>query len=566
MNLSAVFHRPLSEYAHAIDDNTYVFRLRTARDDLKSVRFFYADRADMSPELTFQSLPMPKGRSDRLYDWYEITLHTPYLRVAYYFGLDDGKQVKYYIGDCFEDSDDQERSDYFQLPFNLRADRLEIPDWVHDAVVYNIFPDSFADGKRHMSDQIGTADWLGNECRSLHGGTVNGIRENLDYIRELGCNCIYLNPIFAASSYHKYDTLDYFHVDPTRGTDEDFRLLVQEAHALGMRVIIDGVFNHLCWRHPFFQDVLEKGKESEYYDWFYELPEQPSYPGLGGEADYLCFAYVPEMPKTNTANSAVRDYFCRVGAHWVRDYDVDGWRLDVANEVDDAFLRAFRDAVKREKPDALVIGEVWENAFHYFNGNKLDSAMNYDFRRFCKQFMAERRIDAEEFDLRVSDLIMRCKKQGLPAQLNLLDSHDVSRFLTVCSGDRDRMELAVVFQMSFVGMPSIFYGDEKGLMGLSEPEYRQAMDFDRKDALEAVYRRLIRLRQEQPALRYGEFRTVKAEGSLYCYERTLDGQIVQITMNAGAEAIPVKAAGKLLLQKRYAHGLLEENGYLIERL
>ena len=438
MNLSAVFHRPLSEYAHAVDENTYVFRLRTARDDLESVRFFFADRADMSPKLTFQSLPMPKVRSDKLYDWYEVELETPFLRIAYYFGLDDGKRVKYYIGDCFEDSDDQERSDYFQLPFNLRADRLEIPDWVHDAVVYNIFSDSFADGKRHMSDQSATADWLGSECHSLHGGTINGIRENLDYIRELGCNCIYLNPIFAASSYHKYDTLDYFHVDPTRGTDEDFRLLVQEAHDMGIRVIIDGVFNHICWRHPFFQDVLEKGKASAYYDWFYELPERPSYPGLGGEADYLCFAYVPEMPKTNTANPAVRDYFCQIGAHWVRDYDVDGWRLDVANEVDDAFLRAFRDAVKREKPDAMVIGEVWENAFHYFNGNMLDSAMNYDFRRFCKQFMAERRIDAGEFDLRVSDLIMRCKKQALPAQLNLLDSHDVSRFLTVCNGDRDR--------------------------------------------------------------------------------------------------------------------------------
>lgn len=566
MNLSAVFHRPLSEYAHAVDENTYVFRLHTARDDLESVRFFFADRADMSPKLSFQSLPMPKIRSDKLYDWYEITLHTPYLRIAYYFRLDDGAQVKYYIGDCFEGSDDQERSDYFQLPFNLRADRLEIPEWVQDAVVYNIFPDSFADGKRRMSDQSATADWLGNECRSLHGGTVNGIRENLDYIREFGCNCIYLNPIFAASSYHKYDTLDYFHVDPTRGTDEDFCLLVQEAHALGMRVLIDGVFNHICWRHPFFQDVLDKGKASPYYDWLYKLPEQPIYPGLGGEPDYLCFAYVPEMPKTNTANPAVQDYFCRVGAHWVRDYDVDGWRLDVANEVDDAFLRAFRDAVKREKPDALVIGEVWENAFHYFNGNMLDSAMNYDFRRFCKQFMAERCIDAGEFDLRVSDLIMRCKKQALPAQLNLLDSHDVSRFLTVCNGDRDRMELAVVFQMSFVGMPSIFYGDEKGLMGLSEPEYRQAMDFDKTDVLENVYRRLIRLRQEQPALRRGEFRTVEVEGSLYCYERTLDGQTVRITMNAGAGALPVKAAGKPLLQKSYEHGLLGENGYLIERL
>ena len=566
MNLSAVFHRPLSEYAHAVDENTYVFRLRTARDDLKSVRFFYADRADMSPKLTFQSLPMPKVRSDKLYDWYEIELHTPFLRIAYYFWLNDGTQVKYFIGDCFEDTDDQERSDYFQLPFNLRADRLEIPEWVQDAVVYNIFPDSFADGKRSMTDQSTTADWLGNECRSLHGGTVNGIRENLDYIRELGCNCIYLNPLFAASSYHKYDTLDYFHVDPTRGTDEDFRLLVQEAHAMGIRVLIDGVFNHLCWRHPFFQDVLEKGKASPYYDWFYKLSEQPRYPGFGGKPDYLCFAYVPEMPKTNTANPAVRDYFCKVGAHWIREFDADGWRLDVANEVDDAFLRAFRDAVKREKPDALVIGEVWENAFHYFNGNMLDSAMNYDFRRFCGQFIARREIDAAEFDLRVSSLIMRCKKQALPAQLNLLDSHDVSRFLTVCGGDRDRMELAVVFQMSFVGMPSIFYGDEKGLMGQSEPEYRQAMDFAKSDVLEEVYRRLIRLRQERPALRCGEFRTIKAEGGLYCYERSYESQTLRVTLNAGTEAFAISTSGKLLLQKRYEHGLLGENGYLIERL
>lgn len=566
MKLSAVFHRPLSEFAHAVDENTYVFRLRTARDDLKSVRFFYADRADMSPKLTFQSVSMPKVRRDRLYDWYEITLHTPFLRIAYYFGMDDGEQVKYYIGDCFEDTADQERSDYFQLPFNLRADRLEIPGWVKDAVVYNIFPDSFADRKRRLSDQSMTAYWRGNECRSLHGGTINGIRENLDYIRDLGFNCLYLNPIFAASSYHKYDTLDYFHIDPTRGTDEDFRVLVREAHALGMRVILDGVFNHLCWRHPFFQDVLEKGKASQYYDWFYELPEHPRYPSAGGEADYLCFAYVPEMPKTNTANPAVRDYFCRVGAHWIREYDVDGWRLDVANEVDDAFLRAFRDTVKREKPDALVIGEVWENAFHYFNGNLLDSAMNYDFRRFCGQFMARREIDAAEFDLRVSSLLMRCKKQGLAAQLNLLDSHDVSRFLTVCGGDRDRMELAVVFQMSFVGMPSVFYGDEKGLMGLSEPEYRQAMDFDRKDALEDVYRRLICLRRDQPALRYGEYRTIEAKGRLYCYERCYGGQTIRITLNAGSNPVCIVAAGKPLLQKNCEHGLLEENGYLIERL
>ena len=453
----------MSEYAHAVDENTYVFRLRAKREDIKRCVFHYADRAVMEPVLTFSAADMSLVRRDKIYDWFEITVCLSYQRVAYFFELDGGDETVYYLGDCFEHDWEQNRSDYFQLPFNLRADRVTIPDWVHDAVVYNIFPDSFASGKHTISRKSAHSVYDGQPIGSLLGGTINGIRENLDYIRNLGCNCIYLNPVFAANSYHKYDILDYMRIDPLRGTDEEFRSLVNEAHAMGLRVIIDGVFNHISFQHPFFRDVLEKGRESAYYDWFYDLPEHPKYPANGEAADYLCFAYVPEMPKTNTANPELRDYFCEVGAYWVREFDVDGWRLDVANEVDDSFLRAFHTAVKREKPDALVIGEVWENALHYFNGCMLDSAMNYDFRRFCDQFMAKRSIDAAEFDTRVSSLIMRCQKQGLPAQLNLLDSHDVSRFLTVCGGDRGRMELAVLFQMTFPGMPSIFYGDEKGL-------------------------------------------------------------------------------------------------------
>ena len=563
MELAAIFHRPMSEYAHAVDENTYVFRLRAKREDLSRCVFHYADRAVMEPVLTFSGTDMPLVRRDKLYDWFEVTVHLDYPRVAYFFELDDGRETLYYLGDCFEKDWEQNRSDYFQLPFNLRADRVTIPDWVHDAVVYNIFPDSFASGRRQLSCQSARTVYDGQTVESLLGGTVNGIRENLDYIRGLGCNCIYLNPVFAANSYHKYDILDYMRIDPLRGTDEDFRALVKEAHSMGLRVIIDGVFNHISWQHPFFRDVLEKGRGSVYYDWFYDLPEQPKYPAPGEAAEYLCFAYVPEMPKTNTANPALRDYFCRVGAYWVREFDVDGWRLDVANEVDDGFLRAFHNAVKREKPDALVIGEVWENALHYFNGCMIDSAMNYDFRRFCDQFIAERRIDAAEFDTRVSTLIMRCQQQGLPAQLNLLDSHDVSRFLTLCGGDEDRMALAVLFQMTFPGMPSIFYGDEKGLTGKSEPEYRRPMEFEREDAIEDVYRQLIALRHSHVALRRGTFRTLLAEKGVYGYALDHEAERITVYLNAGGEESKIPVQGTVLMQKNHRDGVLGENGYVI---
>lgn len=567
MNLAAVFHRPMSEYAFAMDENTYVFRLRAQRGDLKRCALHYADRAAMTPELNFQCVEMPLWRSDKLYDWFEVTLKCPFERIAYHFELDDGSETCHYAGDCFEkDPSMIQRSEHFQLPYNHRADRLSVPEWTEDAIVYNIFPDSFADGRRSLSCRAGEADFQGETCLSRLGGTLNGVRENLDYMRELGFNCLYLNPIFAASSYHKYDTLDYFRIDPARGTEDDFRALVKEAHRLGLRVLIDGVFNHIGWRHPFFQDVLKRGKASPYWSWFYDLPEQPRYPDAGEMPEYACFSYVPQMPKTDTSCPEMRDYFCKVGAYWVREFDVDGWRLDVANEMDDGFLRAFREAVKREKPDALVIGEVWENAAHFVNHGMMDGAMNYDFRRFCRQFFAEGSIDAAEFDLRLSSLLTRYPRQMLSAQLNLLDSHDVSRFLTLCGGDRARMEQAVLFQMAFPGMPCVFYGDEKGLEGASENEYRRPMDFGRADGLEEAYRRMIALRKEHPALRHGDFQTLLARERLFVCRRSAAEESLLLCWNAGGEALPVPGLPKdalPLLQKGWKGGLLEGRGYAV---
>lgn len=529
----------MSEYAFALDDTHYIFRLRTGKGEAESVRFYYADRAVMTPKLQFAPRPMEKFRTDRYFDWYEIRLETRFERIAYYFELQNGVETLFYYGDCYEMAGTPTRADYFQLPFNHRADRFAAPAWTRDAVVYNIFPDSFAAGKRLAP----------NGAPPCRGGTVRGVTENLDYIASLGFNCIYLNPIFAARSYHRYDTLDYYRIDPHMGAEDDLRDLVRRAHALGIRVILDGVFNHVSSDHPFFRDVLEKGRASRYYSCFYALPETPRLPAAGELPGYTCFSYVADMPKTNTADPFLRQYFCDVGANWVRKFDVDGWRLDVANELDDGFLRAFRASVKAAKSDALIVGEVWENAAHYLGGDMLDSAMNYDFRRYCRRFFAEQTVDAETFDTNVSTLLLRYNENALFAQLNLLDSHDVSRFLSLCGGKTERMELAVLLQMTFPGMPCVFYGDEKGLCGESEPEYRRPMAWDASSPLEEVYRRMIALRKTHPALRYGSFHTELACGGVYRYSRVWNGTKITVAMNLGAEPVKAEKRGTLLLKK-----------------
>lgn len=566
MQYSAIFHRPMSEYAFPLEEGSFVFRLRAARGDLQRVTFFYADRADMASELTFFPLGMPLIRSDLLYDWYEVTLETEWQRIAYYFLLDDGETQCRYAGECFEKMETHiERSEYFQYPFNHRSDLAAVPDWVHEAVVYNVFPDSFADEKAGISQRERRETYGGFPSVSTYGGTLRGIRENLDYIKGMGFNCLYLNPVFAAGAYHKYDVIDYLHIDPCFGTDEDFKMLVQAAHERGIRVIVDGVFNHVSWHHFSFQDVLKNGKQSPYYDWFYDLPDPLVLPKENETPAYTCFAYVANMPKTNTACPALREYFCEVGRHWIREYDVDGWRLDVANEVDDGFLRAFRQAVKQEKRDAVIIGEIWENSAHYMAGDMVDGAMNYDFRRFCTQFFAEGILTAPEFDLRLSSLLMRYKKQMLPAQLNLLDGHDTCRFLSLCGGNLEKMELAILFQMTFIGMPCVFYGDEKGMTGWTEPEYRRPMPWNLDSPLMEIYGRLIALRKKHPALTRGSFETMAAKGMMLHYARSYQEERIEIIVNPGDTPVSCGISEGILLKKSFTCGLLMPKGYVIAR-
>lgn len=569
MNKKAVLHIPMSQYAFALDEKRMVFRIRTARGDLDTCRLYYGDRSCRQTPVLFDSLPMEAAARDELFDYYEAELVSPYRRLCYYFELTAGEERVLYYGDFFTDHCVEDRSEYYQFPYMHRADLVSPPGWVQDAVIYNVFPDSFATGEGYISGQESQKEFRGKTVRGKRGGTLRGITENLGYLEELGINTLYMNPIFAAGEYHKYDLIDYFHVDPCFGTDADFRELVDACHGKGMRVIIDGVFNHCGWQWDKFEDVVDKGQASPYKDWFYRLefpverPEDPqAYPG------YECFGYERLMPKLATDRDETAEYFCGVCRYWLEEFRIDGWRLDVASEVNDDFWRRFYRTAKSVNPEAVLIGEVWESAGHWLDGKLFDSTMNYDFRKHCRRFFASGSIDAAAFDGRVTHMRMRYRRQSVFAQLNLLDSHDVSRFLSLCGGDREAYELAVLFLMTFPGMPCLFYGDELGAEGVREDAYRQAMPWGKEDPLLAFYRTAIRLRKEVKALRRGTFRTVSAqEGSrLYVYERSLPGERVLVALNreeTPAALLPEWLEGRVLWQHKLRKDELGGKGFAV---
>lgn len=263
MKKEAVLHIPMSQYAHGLDEKHIVFRLRCAKGDLKSCTLYYGDTACRVTPIVFTPVAMKVAASDLYHDYWQVVLDSPYKRLYYYFHLNDGTERVLYYGDVFTDHLVDDRSQYFKLPFNHRADIAVVPDWVNDAVVYNIFPDSFASGVKRISIQDRAIDYHGQPVRSKLGGTLWGIADNVDYLEELGVNCVYLNPIFVAGEYHKYDLLDYFHVDPCFGGDEALHHLVTCASCTGnphfdrrlCSIIAAGIFSPLkMWwkkeRHP----------------------------------------------------------------------------------------------------------------------------------------------------------------------------------------------------------------------------------------------------------------------------------------------------------------------------
>ncbi len=576
MDRAAVLHIPLSQYAFAKSEHTLVIRIRAKKEDLSGCDLYYADRACRKTPIEFYRIPMHVCAEDACFQYYEAEIHSVYNRICYYFKLMKGQEWAYYYGDRFTETladfylGDQVvdgRSEYYQYPIILKEEIPDVPEWFKTAVVYNIFPDSFASGKRSLENRAEEKRLEdGRTCRSRLGGTLRGIRENLDYIQGMGFTCLYLNPVFSGGEYHKYDVLDYYHIDPCLGTEADFQELVEELHRRGMKIIIDGVFNHCSWEFFAFEDVAAKGRASRYCKWFYGLEFPVRKPENADEVpNYTCFAYERRMPKLNTAEREVQMYFADVGAYWIQKYHVDGWRLDVANEIHRNFWRSFRSAVKSADPDAVLIGEVWENAETWLRGDAFDSTMNYEFRRICRDYLSAGSPDGRSAACQFEQMRLRYPTNIVNGQLNLIDSHDVPRFLSLCRGDLGKWKMACILLMLMPGVPSLFYGDERKIQGIMENEYRKEMAWEEKEDVCDFVRELIRIRKEyiDGSTGYHPVWGMIRSG-VFAFARENAGCEITAVMNPGeACAVPEMGERRVLLEKGCREGWIDQGGYAV---
>lgn len=470
MNLHAVYHKADSAYCFASGKREVTLRLRVARgEDVSPVVLYNGKYQFMLNQL---SAVMTLGCSDGLFDYYTITLPHEHSQLAYIFKLsglyfhEEGFSGDYDFANCHFNS--------FQLPYINGSDRHTPVDWLRNAVFYQIFPDRFYRGDNDKDDGYINLEWGKRPTpKSFAGGDLKGVADKLGYISSLGATAIYLTSFFRAPSNHKYDTWDYFKIDPQFGTVDDLRELVRRAHELDMRVVLDAVFNHCGEGLPQWRDVLKNGDRSPYFDWFMIDGDAPAKKPL----NYECFADCNYMPKLNTSNPACAEFLISVAEHWFGECDIDGWRLDVSDEIPHDFWRQFRKRVKEAKPDACIIGENWHDAEPFLRGDQYDSIMNYAFTKACMDYFATGTLDEQGLSDRLSNLLMRNTDMVNSMMLNLLDSHDTHRFLTLCKEDTAKLRAALALAYFFPGSVSVYYGTEIDMVGGYDPDCRRCFDW-----------------------------------------------------------------------------------------
>lgn len=446
------------------------------------------------------------------------------------------------------------------------------PDWFKNTVMYQIFPDRFYRSGDALVNKKGAVlhlDWEDTPsyykdvdtkeivAYDFFGGNFAGIIEKLSYLKELGIGVVYFNPIFEAESNHRYDTGDYHKVDPLLGTNEIFAKLCSEADKIGIKIIIDGVFSHTGSNSKYFNregnyDNLGafQSVESPYYEWY----DFKSYP-----YEYESWWGFNTLPNVKETTPAYMDYIINqedsVLKYWLKQ-GISGWRLDVIDELPASFSRRFYQVLKEINPDAVLIGEIWEDASNkesygvpreYLCGGEVDSAMNYPFRSIVLDFILGAS-DAAETNRKILSLFENYPKQNFYAMMNLIGSHDVARVLTLLgealfydgmpaikqanyrlSNEQyqlasARLKILSLWQMTFPGVPCVYYGDEAGMQGFRDPYNRGAYVWGKEDQyLQSWYKKIIGLRNKYQALRTGEFMPVIEAGDIYGYVRRIFG-------------------------------------------
>lgn len=506
MEYSAIFHDMDKRFCYAIDKDLFVIRVQVKKDDMKEVILHYEDKyIPMERKDTRMTLPMKKVATSQFHDYYEAQLRMNLICLRYFFEFTDMQGEKVYYGNYeFDKECITNRDRMFDCPQNLREEEMfEVPQWAANKVVYQIFPSRFAatqpvDKKLWYKAPITPMD-------DLHGN-LRGIIEHLDYIKDLGIDVVYLTPIFKSNSCHKYDTIDYYQVDPSFGTTEDLKELVQKSHERGMKVVLDAVYNHSGREFFAFQDILEKGEKSKYLDWYF-IDELPPRGEWGEIPNFKCFGYYGGMPKLNLKNPEVEKYITDVACYWIKECDIDGWRLDVGDEISHFFWKNFRRAIKAVKKDMLIIGEIWHYAGDFLEGDEWDTVMNYPFYLNLIDLLADEKINVSQFVQNLGYLKGRLNKKCYPLMWNLIDSHDTARFLHLCNDNKKKQHLAAAFQLLLPGMPMVYYGDEYAMPGANDPDCRRGMYWDEEYQDKEMYnwyKKLMQVRKTHACIVEGE--------------------------------------------------------------
>ncbi|WP_458104523.1 glycoside hydrolase family 13 protein [Bacillus sp. PK3-037] len=541
MEYAAIHHQPFSSDAYSYDGRTVHIKIRTKKGDADHIRLIWGDPYEYSGgRWSANEQPMRKIAATDMHDYWFAEVVPPYRRLQYAFVVTDHHEDIFFgsSGVCpYNEKTLETIHYYFKLPFVHEADTFQAPEWVKSTVWYQIFPERFANGREDLSPK-NALPWGSKDpdVNDFFGGDLQGIIDKLDYLEDLGVNGIYLTPIFSAPSNHKYDTLDYYTIDPHFGDPELFRTLVSHLHQRGMRIMLDAVFNHIGSSSPQWQDVVKNGAQSRYKDWFHIH----SFPVR--EDNYDRFAFSADMPKLNTANPEVQKYLLDIALYWIREFDIDGWRLDVANEVDHAFWKTFKQAVSAEKPDVYILGEIWHSSEPWLRGDEFHAVMNYPFTEPMIEYFADREIPASRMAHRLNAHLMTGMKQVNEVMFNLLDSHDTKRLLTRCRNDGKKARALLAFMFAQTGSPCIYYGTEIGLDGENDPLCRKCMVWEKEKQNQEMHtfmKRLIALRkQENTLLTYGdlEWNLLDDQNDFIRFSRTLDEKKLIYFFNQGNAA------------------------------
>lgn len=562
MNELAILHIPDSRYCFPVSEKEVVLRLRLdKRDAVREAAVVYESKYVIQTSQLFKT--MERKYEDALFAWYEVSLKLEDVRLSYIFRLCEGEKEWYYSEDGVTESYDFSLAyfNFFQLPYINSADIHREVGWMRSAVFYEIFTERFCRGLEEKDDAYVNMRWGEKpHPKSFAGGDIPGITKKLDYIQSLGINALYLTPVFRSVSNHKYDISDYHTIDEHFGTNADFDKMVREAHKRGIRVVLDAVFNHCSERLAQFQDVVKRGRKSPYFEWFLIRGEKPEKEPL----NYEVFAYCDYMPKFNTSNPEVQEFLLNIAVSWIKKYDIDGWRLDVSDEVSHDFWRTFRRRVKEIKPECVIIGENWHDANSFLLGDQYDSIMNYAFTKACLDYYAFGAFTGEQLAWKLGSLLMRNTRQVNGMMLNLLDSHDTHRFYTSVGCSRDRLLSAIAVMVMFVGAPCIYYGTEILLEGGYDPDNRRCFDWEEsrwdRGCMEKI-KALLALRGKK-TVQTGEIRLSGRDG-MFVLQRFGGGEELTLYSNQTGAARPLETKGEILKENRYNGEQLETDGFVI---